>query len=527
MTTPSTDQDPTRGAVGVVRRVGASVGETLGRLSWTTRGLLLLGAAALVARAPGMVYSGLFNRDEAFMQVMGRVMGSGGSLYVDVIDRKPPLAPFAYRVAQMVSMDLRVVRLLVALAVLVNGLLVMALVRRLTDDRRAALAAGLLAVLGTAMFLPADGQAANFELWAVAPATGAVLAAVWARRSAGRALGLFAVAGFLAAIALNFKQPFVVVLVPVGLEALRSSHRVARATAALAGTVAGIASMALLVNLSLMWKWVWLDNGDYLNGGLSFVRAAGVGVLMTVLFMAFQWPLLYGLVDAVRRRRWPDLTMLTWLVVSIAVIGIGFRFYEHYYQQVVPPLAVLSGVALAGATHRARKIVLSGAAAMSLVAVLLAFVFPPELTNLTAIHRYIAANTASSDRVLVWGAMPDIYVAADRYPSGIFLHGGYLTGNWADRTKPLPPSSIAEPPYRNRWRMFLDNVVAHPPELIIDAAQPGTDWAHYPPDLYPLGTIIRRCYRPVPPVDGFPIWRRDPVACPSLAGVVNLPPDQS
>ena len=525
MTIPSTDHDPPRGAVGAVRRAGSSVGEALSRLSWTSRALLLVGAATLFARAPGMVYSGLFNRDEAFMQVMGRVMGSGGSLYVDVIDRKPPLAPFAYRVAQSVSMDLRLVRLLVALAVLVNGLLVLALVRRLTGDRRAALVAALLAVLGTAMFLPADGQAANFELWAVAPATGAVLAAVWARRSAGRALGLFALAGFLSAIALNFKQPFIVVLAPVAMEALRGSHRAWRATSVLAGVVAGVASMALLVNLSLMWKWVWLDNGDYLNGGLSILRAAGVGVLMTVIFMAFQWPLLYGLADAVRRRRWPDLTLLAWLVVSIAVIGIGFRFYEHYYQQVVPPLAVLTGVAMAGATHRARSVVLSGAAAMSLVAVLLAFVFPPELTNLTAIHRYVAANTAPSDRVLVWGAMPDIYVAADRYPSGIFLHDGYLTGNWADRTKPLPPSAIDEPPYRDRWQMFLDNVVADPPKLIIDAARPGTDWAPYRPSLYPLGELIARCYRPVAPVDGFPIWERDVSACPTLAGVVSLPPD--
>ncbi len=158
-------------------------GGGLAGLPWTARLVGVLAAATVVARLPGLWFNGLFDRDEAFLNVMGDVMRSGGTLYVDVIDRKPPLVPLVYELARDLSVDMRMVRLLCAVAVLVNGVLVALLVRRLSASPRAALAAGVLAVLGTSWFLPSDAQAANFELWGLAPATGAVLRS---RRLAGQ-----------------------------------------------------------------------------------------------------------------------------------------------------------------------------------------------------------------------------------------------------------------------------------------------------------------------------------------------------
>ena len=56
--------------------------------------VLVLGLLVLLTRLPGLVSGRTFNTDEATLGVGGRALRSGGSLYVDVIDRKPPL-PFA------------------------------------------------------------------------------------------------------------------------------------------------------------------------------------------------------------------------------------------------------------------------------------------------------------------------------------------------------------------------------------------------------------------------------------------------
>lgn len=501
------------------RRAWTSARDALGRLPWTVRLAVLLGGATVVARAPGLVYNGMFDRDEAYLTVMGDVMARGGTLYVDVVDRKPPLVPLAYEVARQLSVDMRVVRLLCALMVLANGVLVALLVRRLSRSPRAAAAAGLLAVLGTAWFLPADAQAANFELWGLAPATGAVLAAIVAREDRERSWRWFVLAGALVAVAAHAKQPYVAVAAPVAWEAWRVGRdRTGRATNVVA--VAGGALLATLplvavVDLGDLARWAWADNGDYLDGGLSMVRAFGVGVGLTVVFLCFHAPLLYGFWAAVSRRVRLDPTVVVWTLASLAVVPIGLRFFGHYYQQVVPPLAVLTGVALATAPRSAWRTVAGGAAVATTVLLGLSFVHRPDLTDFTAVGRYVQSTTDPGDRILVWGALPDVYVSAQRAPAGVFLHDGYLTGNWASREEVLDPSVVGEEPYRERWAMFFADVIADPPEVIIDAARPGTDWEGYSPAKYPLGFLLQQCYQQVTVLDGLPVWARDHSACPA------------
>lgn len=482
--------------------------------SWVVTGVL--GAATLIARAPGIIYTGLFDRDEAFLQVMGDVVGRGGQMYVDVIDRKPPVVPYLYALVEQVSVDMRYVRLLCALLIFLSGVVIVALVQRLTADRRAALAAGVLAVLGTALFLPADAQAANFELWGLLPASAAVLAVVSARSSRWPRPVLLLAAGACVAIAANCKQPFIVVMVPVTFEALRApSVRVRSALTVGAGVVMATLPLLVLVDPSRMWRWGWADNGDYLNGGVSTVRALAVGLGLSVVFALFHLPVLYGVWAAAVRRVRIDPVLLVWLGVSVLVLPIGLRFFGHYYQQLVPPLAAITGVALAAASRPVWRIMGGLTAATTVVALVLALVHPADLSNFTAVGRYVQRTTPSDEPILVWGALPDVYVSADRAPTGIFLHHGYLTGNWASRATVLDPTIVEREPYRSRWLMFLADLDEHPPAVIIDAARPGTDWAGYGPEKYPLGALLRRCYTRDAVIDGLPVWRRDATRCPT------------
>lgn len=494
------------------------VGAVLGlrdRMSWSAWMLSVLALATVVARAPGLLYNGMFDRDESYLAVTGDVLRNGGQLFIDVIDRKPPIVPVMYAALRDVSVDMRFIRLFVALLIFLNGVVITEIVRRLSDSKRAALFAGVLSVVGTALFLPPDAQAANFELWGMLPASFAILCVIRSRDSAHRAILWFALSGAAVVLAANCKQPYIVVGIPVLFEALRQSTNRWRSCAAVAvGAIALALPLIVAFNGWEMIRWVWTDNSDYLNGGISLARALAIGLGLSLVFVLLHLPMMYGVWAALRGRFRPDAVVLIWLAVSVLVVPIGLRFFGHYYQQVVPPLAVLTGCALVAAPRKIWQMlgILTGGLVIAMVT--LSFVHRPDLTNYTALGRYVQSITAPDDRIVVWGALPDVYVAAQRQPSGVFLHHGYLTGNWASRSQPLGERVIAEEPFRSRWDLFFADVEGNPPAVVINAARPDTDWAMYGPESFPIGSWLNRCYDLDRVVDGLSVWRRDVVACP-------------
>ena len=449
--------------------------------------MAVLAAATVIARSPGLLYNGIFDRDEAYLSVMGDVMRGGGTLYVDVIDRKPPLVPLAYELARSLSVDMRMVRLLCALAVLVNGVLVALLVRRLADSRNAALAGGVLAVLGTAWFLPADAQAANFELWGLAPATGAVLAAVIARGKGAAAWRWFLAAGALVAVAAHAKQPYIAAGLPVAFEAVRArTGRRRNLVAGAAGAVLATLPLLVLVDLGSLWRWAWADNGDYLDGGLSTARALGVGLGLTVVFLCFHLPLLYGFWAAVTRRVKLDPTVLVWALASLAVIPLGLRFFGHYYQQLVPPLAVLSGVALATASRWAWRVVGGGrgrrhgraARACRSPTDPTSPTSPRSVATCSAPRRPTTASSCGAPSPTCTSRPSASPPACSSTTATSRATGPAARPCSTRRSWPRSPSASG-------GSVFFDDVAADPPELVIDAARPGTDWAALPAQPLP------------------------------------------
>ena len=496
-------------------RLGDAVQRGLGRVSWPTWTVAVLAVTTFVSRVPGLLYNGMFDRDESYLAVMGDIVRGGGQLYVDVIDRKPPVVPVMYAALRELSVDMRVIRLFVAVLIFVNGLVVTEIVRRLTLARRAALFAGVLSIIGTALFLPPDAQAANFELWGMLPASLAILCVLRTRDSVDRKGLWFALAGAAVVVAANCKQPYIVVGLPVLLEAFRQSALRWRSMAAVAiGAFAVAVPIFAVFGRTEMLRWVWIDNGDYLDGGISLARAAAIGLGLSAVFLLLHLPLMYGAWASLRRRFRPDVVIVTWLVGSVLVIPIGLRFFGHYYQQVVPPLAVLTGCALLTAPKHVWRVLAWLSAGLLVAMVGLSLVHRPDLTNYTALGRYVQQITTPDERIVVWGALPDVYVAANRRPSGIFLHDGYLTGNWASRSRPLGERVIAQEPFRSRWELFFDDVNEHPPAVVINAARPDTDWALYGPESFPIGSWLNRCYDLDRVVDGLGVWRRDAGACP-------------
>ena len=112
---------------------------------------------------------------EAAIATMGMVVSRGGVLYRDVIDRKPPLAPFLYAASFIItgSRDLRPLHLFAALEIAAAALLLAWEVRRRVSVRAGWWAAGLLIAAAIA-FRPTDSQAANFSHLALLPGCAAI-----------------------------------------------------------------------------------------------------------------------------------------------------------------------------------------------------------------------------------------------------------------------------------------------------------------------------------------------------------------
>ena len=104
--------------------------------------VLFLGIA-VVLHLPGFSDQ-VFNSDEAYLATQAQVLNDGGRLYVDTVDRKPPVVPYLYAAVFRVtgSDDLGPVRFVAVLAQVATALLLAYEARRRFGWRYAPLVAG-------------------------------------------------------------------------------------------------------------------------------------------------------------------------------------------------------------------------------------------------------------------------------------------------------------------------------------------------------------------------------------------------
>jgi len=513
-----------------------SVPRVLPAHSMTSRGWLVrvavgLTALTLLTRLPGLILARMFNVDESYLAAMGLTMGRGGQLYRDAVDRKPPVLPWLYSLSQSLtgSEDLRPLRLLATLSIAATGVVVTLIVLRLAHDRKSAFAAGALVVFGTVAFLPTDGQAANFELFGLFPSSAAVLLVIMARTSptTWRRVLSFVAAGALVALAGMIKQPFFAMLAPVAWAAWRSTNRASALAATSIGLLTSVVAIGLPFGLGAVWRWAWQDTGDYLGGQLNLVRVAAMLALVVGMFAVLHLPTLSSIWSNRSGLRRVDELVWVWFVGACIAVVPGFRFIAHYFELLVPPMAVLAGVLLATlATDRQRlpgKVpvarhptakVLVGSAVIALVCTLMATMgfanagqVRPELVS------EIQAHSQPGDRILVWGALPEVYWRSGRLPGARFLSVGYVTGKWTDRNNP-PHNAESIEPFISRWRIFNHDLRTHPPTVVVDTSTSGMDgWDRYGPSTYRFGTILTTCYREDSKVDKMTIWTLVDAAC--------------
>lgn len=469
-------------------------------------GVLLLLAVALHGSAFTV---DIFNPDEAFLATQADVLLDGGSLYRDVVDRKPPLVPYLYAGAFEMTGSSSLVwpRVLAMLATALTALLV-SLATWSRGTRRAGVIAGLLCLFAMLSLGPGDAQAANFELFML-PAT--VAAMLLARR------GRWASSGVAIAAATLAKQTGVAMFLPVGYLALRTRKARPLGVAVL-GFVVPVAIVAIALGPGDFLFWNVLGTGGY-------AKPPALGDAVKVFLDSWtEWvplnlPLVVLVVLAWRdRRRAPkpertrDTDLWLWFLGALVGVAVGWRFFTHYFLQLVPPAALLGALAL---DRRSVRVVRGFVAAAGVIAVgcaISAFVLRSPSVLEPNVYRAVAAaveeRSSPSDRLFVWGSAPEFYWASGQRPATRFLTTlSFLAGIQPGRA---PTDGLPESENPERWREFRRDFDAHPPQVIVDTAPSGLKGAEHAPirDYRSLATRMASDYCFVGDVKGMRLYER-------------------
>ncbi|HEY6393151.1 MAG TPA: hypothetical protein VIX89_17860 [Bryobacteraceae bacterium] len=384
--------------------------------------------------------------EEAYPTAAAIQILHGKGLYRDIWFDKPPLSAYLY-----LLWDARIgipLRIAGAVFVFLCCLMIWRFARRMWGPREGLAAAMLLGFFLT-FGIPSAVMALAPDLLMVLPHIAAVYLA-WR----GRAF----LAGLVAGLALLVNAKAVFLLAACALWTWRS----------LPLTMLGFA----LPNLAaFLWfgepyiQEVWRWGAMYSEQAFAFVT----GITRTLNWVGFQCAIVVAATYALwREKHW---RMLAWLLLFLAAVAAGWRFFPRYYFQLLPVVVLLAarGYVLLG---RWRAIV------WVLLLIPLARFGPryvmlaggqSEWSDLAMNQdsREAAGKIGHEGSLLVWGYRPDVF-AYTRMPAGSrFLDSQPLTGVLADRH--LNSSEVFAPEWAAQNRREL---TATKPDWIVDGLGP-------------------------------------------------------
>lgn len=461
-----------------------------------------------LARLPSFFHQ-LYDPDEAAIAAQAIALRNGGTLYVDAIDRKPPLPAYLYSWSFELfgNTDLRPLHLLAALALAGAAGTLAWDVRRRSGVAAGWWAAALL-VGGSVALYPVNAQAANYAHFALLPGTVAIVAA-----RSGTTRGAFT-AGVALGIAVLCRQTWVIGVVPAMVAAGVNVGR-RGPVAVLAASIATVAATGLFVPFSDFWHWVFASNEGFLLGGVQLAPTLESLWHASWVFAVFHLTLV-ALVAAAAMVRLRDLgswrrdaDLWLWLATAAVAILAGFRFYGHYWLQAVPPAVALAAPLAARLAGWLRIAAVTGTVVPAVVAVV--FAFTPgsfqDRPDPARLATYVDRHSDPQDRILLWGNYPDIYWSADRAPAGAFVQSGFVTGLSGHREAGLGTLGQVTPGAR---AVFLASLRSHPPALILDTSTAGFDgYRSYPLSVLPgLAAFVDANYRKATTMDAITVYRR-------------------
>ena len=484
---------------------------SLRRFQWAALGIVLL---TIAMRIPSLLHPQPIDSEGIYSVVANEIV-DGGRPYLDAVERKPPLLFWTYAAVFELAGKynwkvLHIVALVWTLATMA-GLYVIG--RRLFNRNT-----GLIAALFYSVFQPC-GRAQNIafdgELLMNLPI-------VWAwviglRRSSSPMRPELLLSGALLGAGFLLKQPAAIAAVPLGIYLLLPSYRASRSLAPMTSVIqAGMLTTGFLGALALvaavlhgqgiLREAIYWTISDHTIPYVFWKK----GILITLAYGVAFLPLLIGAAMAIRDKRafWAgkdaERTALLGLF-GASVIGAvaGARFYEHYYIQLVPPLALLAApyyAQLWAGGMQPHHWLVRPAVTYAWLALIVVAVPTWDWLELSARRqpletgRYLLEHSAPNDRIFVWGQTSKIYLDARRRPACRYIATFPLTGLVFGGLAPGIDT-------RNRilpgaWATLEKDFAKHPPVYIVDnQAGPGE---RYPVRDFPiLAKFLAERYEPI------------------------------
>jgi 4-amino-4-deoxy-L-arabinose transferase-like glycosyltransferase len=397
-----------------------------------------------VAALVRLPFLGSIGPDEGGYAYVAWQWARGHALYRGVWVDRPQGLILAYRLLISIAHSAWAIRLGAVVAGVTITLLLVWVGRVFEGERTGLLAGGLFAVAGVAPHI--EGFTFNGELAAAVPSTAAVGAALvaWRRGSAW----WLAAAGLLGGSALLMKQSGFDGLAVVFAVALAAKPRFARV-----GLAAGCA--ALPVGASAVGGWFsgwhayWTALVAYHfdpstgAGRLSHLHQSLPAVATDVLPLAA-----VGLVGLwVLRRRFEVRFALVWLGAALVGVNVGGLYWPHYYVQLLAPLCLLGGVALARIRVPALGWATAAVVALPALAFLGALAHASESSreqmvkyalgyeNDQRVARYVRSHSSPDDQVYAFVSRADFYFLADREAASPYI--------WAHPLNTIPDAKAA------------------------------------------------------------------------------------
>jgi len=397
-----------------------------------------------VAALVRLPFLGSIGPDEGGYAYVAWQWARGHALYNGVWVDRPQGLILAYRLLISIAHSAWAIRLGAVVAGVAITLLLVWVGRLFEGERTGLLAGGLFAVAGVGPHI--EGFTFNGELAAAVPSTAAVGVALVAwRRGSARWL---AVAGLLGGSALLMKQSGFDGLAVAFAVALAAKPRLTRVGLVAGGAAVPVAASALAGWLS-GWHAYWTALVAYHfdpstgTGRLSHLHQSLPAVAKDVLLLAVI--ALIGL--SIWRRRLEARFALVWLSAALIGVNIGGLYWAHYYVQLLAPLCLLGGVALA----RIRVTALGWATAAVVSLPALAFLgglvqardssrelmvkYAVGYENDERVARYVRLHSSPGDRVYAFVSRADFYFLADREAASPYI--------WAHPLNTIPGAKAA------------------------------------------------------------------------------------
>jgi len=463
------------------------------------RWIILVALAAVVLRSPAF-YNPIIDEDEAWYTVAAQVMNSGGDLYQDAVDLKPPLVFYFYAGAfAALGDDMRLLHGATVFWVLATAIAIGFLTARISSHQQAPHLAALLYVLFSPTFVP-KALATNCEIIMNLPLVLSALFFLKARTSAtkvhlllsGAMCALAFLVKYQAGVLLGALVGHILISESLPSKAWPGRRRFSQALLIIAGFIAVLISLYVYYRQLGSWNeayfWGWEYNFVFMRGlTLEYFLNRFLG--MTPRFILI-WLMLWVFAVVAIKKAFESpneappgvLFSILWLAFSVAAVCVGGKFFGHYFIQLLPPLSILAAVTLADWWNSSKAAKHGG---IKRVVVIAGILVPPliylgenwqeelqrmreENANYQMLAQRISHLTSAEERIFVWGRVPELYYFGRRLPASRFIACNFVVGmntyNYYDAEASMPEVNDAI------WDSLMQDLTEHRPRIIVDTA---------------------------------------------------------